>query len=136
MLAVGVHNSVMLIRPHIIYNTMIRKVQVQPGTGTSTRTYHRLRLPNDMATEYVAEYGEYRYIRVVSANALQIDGDHTGIPIHILDVREGRGLIYKHFKQIMFPRVISGGMIQGDVVDVSRDGDHITLQFDRDIFQI
>ena len=111
------------------------KIQAQPVYGApSDRSYCRLRLPREMAERYVAECGERRSIRVESPDTLRISGDTGGRPIHILGVRERRGLTFRHFRQVMFPADLSRRMVRGEEVEVRRDGDTILLQFGRAAF--
>ena len=115
---------------------VIRKVQKQAVYGEpSKRAYYRLRLPHDMASKYVEECGEQQHIRVESPDTLCI-GPDDGADIRILDVREMRKAIYKHFRQVMFPVWLCGGMEAGDEVDVTRDGDTIRLKFGREMFAV
>lgn len=114
---------------------VIRKIQKQPVYGTPTdRAYCRLRLPQDMAFEYVAEHGEWQRIWVESPDTLCIGPGAAGAEMRILNVREMRRAIYHHFKQVMFPVELSRRMLAGEDVDVTRDGNVIRLKFGRAAF--
>ena len=103
----------------------------------SDRTYCRLRLPSGMISQYVEEYGEERHLWVESPDALCLGEWGEGrVPIRILGVRERRRHIYRHFRQVMFPVWLTGGMRRGDRVDVTREGGTITLKFGRDILGV
>lgn len=111
-----------------------RRVQMQPVYGApSARSYCRLRLPRKPTTRYVARHGDRRFIQAESADTLVIGS--TGIPIHILDVRELRGVVYVHFWQVMFPARFSAG-IRGSDVRITFDEDTIRLKFGGAMFDV
>ena len=113
-----------------------RRIQVQPVYGApSERAYCRLRLPSRMINEYIVEHGEERFLWVGAPDTLCLGGHGEGrVPIHILDVRERRGSIYRHFRQVMFPSDLAKKMRGGEAVEITRDGDTIQLRFGRPIF--
>ena len=116
----------------------VRRIQVQRVYGApSDRSYCRLRMPSRMINQYVEEHGEERYLWVESPDTLCLGEWGEGrVPIHILDVRERRDYVYRHYRQVMFPAGLARGMRQGDRVDITRKGDAITLKFRRDIFNV
>ena len=116
----------------------IRKVQIQHVySGRSNRSYCRLRLPRNMAEQYVAEHGENQLIRAESPDTLRIGGPASGgTPVRLLDVRERRGIIIRHFRQVMIPVGLSGEIRRGEPVDITREGDTIRLKFEREIFVV
>ena len=100
----------------------------------SDRVYYRLRLPSGMANEYADEHGEQQYIWAESPNTLCIGPIAHGSRIRILDVREMRKAVYRHFRQITFPVELAKNMQGGEEADVTRDGDIIRLEFGRKLF--
>ena len=114
------------------------RIQVQRTYGAPTnRSYHRLRMPRTITEQYIAEHGENLFIKAVSPDTLRIGGPSSGgMPIHILDVKESRGIAVRHHRQVMFPVKISAGMNRGDPVDITREGDTLVLKFGRAIFDV
>ena len=114
------------------------KIQVQNIYGSPTpRSYLRLRLPRAMTEDFVAEHGENLFIRVISPDTLQIGGPASGgTPVRILDVKERRGITIRHFRQVMLPVKLSGGVGRGEPVNITREGDIIQLKFGRALFGV
>lgn len=116
----------------------IHKIQIQHVYGApSNRSYCRLRLPRNMAEDFVAEHGENQLIRAESPDTLRVGGPASGgMPVRLLDVRERRGIVIRHFRQMMLPVDLSGEIRRGEPVDITREGDTIRLKFEREIFDV
>ena len=112
-----------------------RRLQVQPAYGAPTdRKYYRLRLPYGMISKYVDEHGTDRAIWVGSPTTLCIGDPGDGrTPLHILPVKERRGVRYSRFWQVLIPTSLSANMRKGDRVNVTRSGSIIRLKFEHEI---
>ena len=111
----------------------VRKVQQQIVRSNPTDwEYFRLRLPYRLAKNYTERNGEYAYINIHAPDKFRID-TKGGIPIHILPVRERRGIIFSHFWQITFPKQLAGKIRKGDRVGITVHHNTIHLQFDHNV---